>query len=96
LWLENPSRDTTDRLGNFHGENVLVKTHHQELSECSKQDQPEEICEFSLVGFDNPERENGVEGAFLGVKSPDAVRLHSGAPSDSLTRSKPSAPAREL
>src|SRR2546422_521272 len=34
------------------------------------------------MGFDNPEKENGMEGAFLGVKSSEAVRLYSRPPSD--------------
>jgi hypothetical protein len=51
-----------------------------------------EIEYFSLVGFDNPHIENGVEGAFLGVKSSEAIRFRSGVPSDS---NEDSAPASE-
>ena len=54
-----------------------------------------EIEYFSLVGFDNPEIENGLEGAFLGVKSSEVVRLRSGVPSDSPVATKDSPPVPE-
>ena len=54
-----------------------------------------EIEYFSLVGFDNPEIENGLEGAFLGVKSSEAIRLKCGVPSNSPLATEDSAPASE-
>ena len=59
-----------------------MNSEHQDPSEGPKQNKPEAIDYFSLVGFDNPERENGVEGAFLGVKSSEADRVCSQPPSD--------------
>src|ERR1051326_4009968 len=56
----------------------------------------EEIEFFSLVGFDNPEGINGVGGAFLGVRSSDALRLCTPPTSDSQGVFKPSAPEPEL
>jgi hypothetical protein len=56
----------------------------------------EEIEFFSLVGFNNPECMNGVEGAFLGVRSSGALRLCSLPPSGSPGVIKPFAPEPEL
>ena len=46
-----------------------MNSEHQDPSNGPKQNRPEEIDYFSLVGFNNLERENGAEGGFLGVKS---------------------------
>src|SRR5204863_3147862 len=55
--------------------------------------QPVEIDSFSLVGFEDPRNENGVEGGFLGVRSSPAgkgsSRTSSSSPSDSKASRKP-------
>ena len=59
-----------------------MNSEHQGPAGNPNRNKPEEIDYFSLVGFDNPDRENGMEGGFLGVKSSEPVQIYSRPPSD--------------
>src|SRR5206468_4009495 len=67
-----------------------MKPEQQDPSEGPQQDQPEEIGDFSLLGYGKPGIRNGVEGGFLGVKASAALRLESQPPSDMNANDSPS------